>query len=366
MNAQKAVSGGTPDDLTLVVGGRQLSGWTSVRLTRSVERVPSTFELSLTERYPGEADALLVQPGDGCAVLLGADLVLTGYVDRFVPSIDGRSHSIMVTGRSRVCDLVDCSAVWPGGQISGASALAVAQRLAEPYGITVTSTAPPGRTIQQFNLMLGETCYEVIERICRYSQLLAYDLPDGNLVLAQTGTTSAASGFKQGVNVQRASAAYSMDEKYSKYVVVLQALDVLGDAGDGGNMAAETTDPTVPRFRELILISDQAEGGQQIARQRADWEKARRYGRSMRVSIETDSWRDAAGVLYTPNTLVPLDLPVLKTTPVQPWVIGEVSYRRDESGTAAELVLMPPAAFQPQPTLLLPFPFADVAAGIAR
>ncbi len=357
------VSPETLDDLTLVVGGRQLSGWTSVRLTRSVERVPSTFELSLTERYPGEADALLVQPGDGCTVLLGADLVLTGYVDRFVPSIDGRSHSIMVMGRSRVCDLVDCSAVWPGGQISGASALAVAQRLAQPYGITVTSTAPPGRTIPQFNLMLGETCYEVIERICRYSQLLAYDLPDGNLVLAQTGTMSAASGFQQGINVQRASAAYSMDEKYSKYVVVLQALDVLGDAGDGGNQAAVYIDPTVSRFRELILVSDQADGGQLIAGARARWEAARRYGRSMRVTLETDSWRDADGVLYAPNTLVPLDLPVLKTTPGELWVVSEVSYRRDEGGTAAELVLMPPEAFQPQPTLLLPFMMMDVLAG---
>ena len=51
-------------------------------------------------------------------------------------------------------------------------------------------------------------------------------------------------------------------------------------------------------------------------------------------------------------------LPSLKLAKAS-WVIGEVSYRRDaEDGTTADLVLMPPAAFLPEPVVLQPI-FAD-------
>jgi prophage tail gpP-like protein len=55
-----------PDDVTLVIDGRALGGWESVRITRGIERCPSDFELQMTERYPDEVDALLVKPGDTC------------------------------------------------------------------------------------------------------------------------------------------------------------------------------------------------------------------------------------------------------------------------------------------------------------
>lgn len=49
-----------PDDtLSITVGGLILSGWQQVRLTRGIERFPSDFSISLTERYPGA----MAEPG---------------------------------------------------------------------------------------------------------------------------------------------------------------------------------------------------------------------------------------------------------------------------------------------------------------
>lgn len=350
------------DDLTLVAGGRALSGWTSTRVTRGVERVPSDFDIEMTSRYPGEVDSIVVQPGDAARVYLGTDLVLTGYVDRYTPEINRNQHSIRVTGRSKCEDIVDCSAEWPGGQISGTDALDIAQKLASPYGISVSSIGPQGPRIPQFNLILGETAYEIIERVCRYSALLAYDQPDGNLLLAQAGTEQAASGIDEGVNVQRASLAYSMDERYSEYYVYLQSMDTLNDLGDGGNLAAHVNDDTVPRHRRLDIISEQGGGGLAVAIKRANWERSRRYGRSQALRVEVDSWRDAAGTLWTPNTLIPVELPHMKATG-KVWAIGEVTYHLDEQGTWAELVIMPKEAFLPEPVLLLPF-YLDVPPGM--
>jgi prophage tail gpP-like protein len=294
-------------------------------------------------------------------VLIGNDLVITGYVDVFAPSIAASQHSIRVTGRGKCQDLVDCSAEWPNSQISGSSVLGIAQKLAQPYGITVSSAGDAGASIPQFNIMLGETAFEIIEQICRYRALLAYDLPDGNLFLSQVGSKQAASGFTQGQNVQAARSVFRMDQRFSEYDAFIQSMDVLSDLGSGGNLLGKAFDPNVPRHRKKIIICESGGGGADIALQRARWEAARRAGRAEAVTLTTDSWRDSAGALWTPNTLVPVSLPTLKLENEQ-LIIGEVTYRLDQGGTTAELVLMPPAAYLPQPILLQPT-FADVPPG---
>ncbi len=354
------------DDLTLRIGGADIQGWQQIRVTRGVERVPSDFEIVMTERFPGELHAVSVVPGAACQVLLGDDVVITGYVDRFAPGISASGHQVRVSGRGKCCDLVDCSAEWPGGQINGTSALDIATKLAAPYGISV-ALAPgvdPGPAIPQFNLILGETAWELIERVCRYAALLAYELPDGSLLLNQVGTQAQASGFAQGQNVQAASIQYGMDMRYSDYVSFIQSMETLGDLGPGGvdgNQIVRITDPTVTRHRQLDIIAEAGAGGIQIAAVRAQWEMARRWGRSFVCRLTADSWRDSAGALWQPNMLAPLDLPILKTAGVQ-WIIGEVSFVLGRDGTTADLTLMPAAAFDPQPTLLQPMWLMELGA----
>jgi prophage tail gpP-like protein len=350
------------DELTLSVGGRDLTGWTEVRVTRGIERCPSDFDIRLTERYPGEAEAFVVQDGDACVVKLGDDVVLTGYVDRPVYSISPAQHAVTIVGRNKCEDLVDCSAEWPGGQISGADALGIAQKLAAPYGITVSAPGSKGVQVQQFNLMIGETAWEIIERVCRYGALLAYDQPDGNLLLAQAGSVVAASGFTEGQNVQFAAMTFSADQRFSDYQCFQQSMDVLGDIGEGGNLLATAKDPGVRRHRLRMIISESPGGGQDFAQRRVTWEANRRIGRAAQINLVTDSWRDAAGALWAPNTLVPLALPSLKCGSEDEkvvWLITEVSYRRDSAGTSCALTIMRPEAFLPLPIIQLPT-FADV------
>ncbi len=340
--------------VSLVIKGQSFGGWQSVRVTRGIERCPSDFELTVTEKYPGQASQIDIRPFDSCQVKIGGDLVLTGWVDRYGGSINPGSHTIRVQGRSLCEDLVDCSADIHGAQLSGASALSLAQQLAAPYNVKVSSLAGPGPAIPQFNVALGETPYEIIERIARYSALLAYDGADGNLILAQAGGGgSMASGFSQGVNIQAADVTYSGDERFSDYVAVMMSIDKLTDIGTAGNLLGDAKDPTMPRFRKKIIISEQFVNGQSIAIARANWELARRLGRSQAIRVTCDSWRDSAGKLWEPNAFATVSAPLLKLQPKVPWVIGEVSYVIDlERGTVADLLLMPKEAFLPEPNVL--------------
>ena len=343
------------DDVTVTVAGVALSGWTDVRITRRIDGCPNDFDVGLTERYPGEAAAFLVHPGETCTVAIGADVCITGYIDRFVRSYDRNAHNLTITGRGKTQDLVDCSAVWPGGQIVGTNAQDVASKLAGVYGITVTTLGDNlGPSIPQLNLVHGETSWDIIERTCRYAGLLAYEATDGNLVLANSQDIPASSGFTEGVNVQRARVTSSMDQRFSQVDTYLMSMDTLDDTGQGGNLKATATDPNVPRFRKLDVIAEAGGGGLDVAIKRGLWEVARRFGRSFVVQVTCDTWRDSAGVLWTPNTVAPVALPALKFVE-STLLIGQVEYRRNGAeGTTTTVTLMPPEAFQPQPILLQP------------
>lgn len=362
------MSAAVVDDLIIEVNGQKVQGWESVRVTRGIERVPADFEIKMTERFPGELAPMVIDAGDACVVYLGADRVITGYVDAVMPAIRGTTHEVMVRGRSKSADLVDCAAEWPGGQIQGTSALDVTKKLAAPYGVTVRAlTEDLGPQIPQFTLILGETAFEIIERTCRYARLLAYDDTNGDLLLNQVSETRAASGFEEGVNVEAASAMQRMDIRYSEYVAYLVSIDNFNDfaqtqgIGDP-NQLQVVADVGVPRYRRMVLIAEAVSEGDIVVRERAFWEAARRKGRARPVHITTDSWRDKSGALYTPNTQATVHLPTLKVVN-ETMTISEVTYVRDETGTHASIVLMPPDTFIPAPVVLYKFGLQEIKPG---
>ena len=135
-----------PDDLTLTLGGTAISGWTEIRVTRGIERCPNDFDIALTDLFPGDAGKIVVQAGDACTVHLGADLVITGYVDAVESELDDGAHSIHVSGRGSCQDIVDCSAERPTGAkplgSTNSAALRVPTARAPSLAVKVTLVGP--------------------------------------------------------------------------------------------------------------------------------------------------------------------------------------------------------------------------------
>lgn len=354
-------------ELVLELNNALISGWQQIRVTRGIERCPSDFEIALTEKFPGSAAEVFVAAGQTCRVRIGKDLVLSGYVDRYGSTIAADSHTVTIKGRSACEDIVDSSVVWRNFVINSTNLPDVARKLCRPFGVSVSALAGNGPTIPQLTLNLGETPYQVIERIARYAAMLVYDDIQGNLVLNTVGAEKMASGFVQGQNVLSASVEFGLDQRYSEYHGYVMSTDSLADFGGAdsydGNLKAHVVDPGMkaltrldgaPRQRVLSVITEQPDQQSFFVIRRAKWEMARRYGRSQAVRIEDDSWRDSTGRLWEPNHRAPLNIPACKLVD-QEWVIGEVSYIRDDRGTRADLVLMPPQAFDPEPAILNPF-----------
>jgi prophage tail gpP-like protein len=344
------------DDVSIVIGSTQLAGWQSVNIVRSCEAFPNSFALTATEEYPYDASRIIAEPGKGvCKVYIGGDLLITGYVDRYAISTRPGAHDVMITGRGLCEDLVDCSADLInspdtiGGMINASDALDLATKLAKPFGITVKLVGDDkGKSIPLFQVALGETPYEIIERVARYAGFLVYEDEAGNVVLDRVGTTKMASGFSMPGNIETASSMMSLDQRFSDYTVVWMSVNQYADVSNKGFQRAHVVDEHMPRYRPKIIVSEQTTPDFEVGEARANWELARRIGRSQAIELSCDAWRDSDGKLWQPNRLAPIAAAAHKIGGVK-WIIGTAVFRKDQSGTHADLTLMPPDAYKPQP-----------------
>jgi prophage tail gpP-like protein len=347
------------DIVTIIANNQSITGWQEISITRSIESFPSSFNLGFTEYYPNVKE-IIITPGTAASVKIGNDLILTGYIDQYNSNITAESHDVRINGRSKCEDLIDCSALFSESvQAAGQNITELATMLAKPFGITVKNFSDDGPGIPSITINLGETPYEIIEKIARWIGLLVYDDVNGNLVLSRVGLKTMAGGFSQGTNIQSASGRFQVDQRFTDYYVVWQSVDTQADINNNSNTHGHATDEYMKglgRVRPHYIVSSLTDAtlgaGFDLGQRIADWENNRRIGRSQSITLVTDTWRDKSGALWEPNSLIYVDVPKIKIAD-KTWVIATVTYKRNlDSGTTAELILMPPLAFSIEPSSL--------------
>ena len=333
----------------LLVNGLAYEGWTSISVKRSLRDAAARFELGLTDKWPGRSESWPLAPGDKAEIWLDDEKVLTGFIDTLEPDISEVAHGVRVTGRSRTADLVDCAALVKGGQFQNYDLAAIARALAAPFGIDVSAEAPTGAAFADVQINPGETCFAVIERLCRLRALLASDTRDGHLRLTRAGAGGAgrASGLVYGTNIVSARASLSHARRFSDYIVKGQQA---GSDDIDGPRAAQPSgtvkDAAVTRYRPKLILAEAPGGGADMT-QRAIWDQRIDAAESLEVSVAVRGWRDENGVLWDAGQICPVSIAPLGID--QDLLIVDVEWRKDESGSASVMTLLPPEALTPEP-----------------
>ncbi|QCO07540.1 phage baseplate assembly protein [Azospirillum argentinense] len=348
----------------LLVNGTDFGGWKSVRIAAGLDRQARDFELSVTDRWPGSDVPRRIAPGDACQVFIGADLVLTGYVDATPISYDAGTVTVGVKGRSKTADLVDCSAIHEPGQFKGRKVDQVAAELAAPYGVAVVVAVDTGAPIADHQVQQGESVFESIDRMLKLRALLSTDDAEGRLVLTRAATARAATDLVVGENILTGSADLDCKDRFSEYRIKGQRTadgaagdDEDGDDEDGGpdigallgaaaptsQVVAVQADTAIRRRRVLVIVADgQPDGG--TARERARWEAAHRAGKSFEATYTVQGWRQGDGRLWVPNALVRVRDPVIGFD--VDMLVSAVSYSLSEAGSVTTLTVAPQAAYE--------------------
>ncbi|MBB2157193.1 phage tail protein [Gluconacetobacter diazotrophicus] len=341
-------TGNVQNEAALAVRGVKITGWTEVQIRCGVEIMPWSADLIATEWQPGRATEVTVNEGDACQILIGSDPVITGYVTTVNREMTPDSHTIHVAVASKSIDLVESAAEIATYQLNSMNALAIIRKLAATAGISVYPVNGAGNVdIQIFSIILSETAYEAIERVCRLANCLFYDRPDGNITLAPVGTRIVPSAFAQGRNVEAARVRASQAGRFASIQAIIQTPLVLTQPPTSSDYVDQFTALTRPvsavaydrgitntrPWRKMLLpIESGDDANYDYAKRRVQWESNRRYGRSQVIELTCDSWRDSSGALWSPNTVAQVSLPALKRDGIE-WLIVELVFRRDEGGT---------------------------------
>ncbi len=333
-----------PDELRLTVNGLEYGGWESVLVQRSIENAAGSFEISVSERWPGQPADRPIRPGSRCSVRLGADLVITGYVDGVSKAIEAGSHSVSVRGRDAVGDLIDCSPPPEPGEWLNLTVLDIAQQIATPFGISVTSDVSVGEPFLKASLNPGQTAFGLIGALCNYRALLPVSTGDGNLLLTRAGTARAPSALREGENIEAAVLRLSWEDRFSEYNVRGQSQGTAQIEGIAASQASATAlDSEVSRHRPLTVVPGLGISSRE-AQERASWESTSRAGRSSYAEIVVTGWRDAAGRLWPLNSLVSVLSPTLGLS--REMLIVGIENRLDAGGQTTRLLLARLDAFQ--------------------
>lgn len=349
----------------LTQDGLSLTGWKSVRITRSIEFGTSSFDLACS------ADAntlkLLSKEGAPIKVSIGDDVVLTGYVETIESIMTARTHDVRISGRGKLADLIDCSC-----RIDKINAntrlLELCTTIAQPYSVKVMVADDATRKLLDLLPVLPrqlvsitETAWEVIERYARYCGVLVYEGAAGELVIATAGTQEGDSGVALGGNIEAIVCTKTTLGTFSTFNAVLSAYSMGVDDEGIANLPVVTVlaKSTTGRLRPTYFVSEQSATDRQFVEKRVNWMASRSYGRSRRVRVMADNWRDADGVPWTPNINYPVSAGAVGVPDGTMLLLAEVSYILNENGTHAELVFGPRQGFLPEPVALDTLPMDE-------
>lgn len=326
----------------LKVNGAIFGGWKQVEIKTGIEQIAGTFQLQVSERWPGQDAPSPILPGYPCEVLLDGNPVVTGYIDGTEPGYDDQTHDISVSGRDKTGDLVDCSAIYKTGQWKNRRLDQIAADVCGPFNIKVKALVDVGASFPSFNIQEGERAFETLDRAARMRAVLLVSDGLGSLLITRAGRERVATDLAEGVNIKRARGKFDWKERFSHYVVKGQHRGTdNGSPGDAAGPGGDATDTVVDRYRPIVVLAED-QGHIATLKQRAEWEKNVRIGRANRATVTVQGWKHAAG-LWRPNYLVRLRSPLLYAD--LDLLIAAVTYKLDSSGTTTELELCRPEAF---------------------
>ncbi|MEJ1358353.1 MAG: hypothetical protein RPU91_07690 [Candidatus Sedimenticola sp. (ex Thyasira tokunagai)] len=338
-------------DVRLETNGIKYGGWKEIRIQRGISHISGRFELVHTEKWSGQDTPRPIRQGAACRVSIDDETVITGHVDEANPEYSSHSHGITAKGRDATADLVDCSA--PSFQWKGQTLLQGAEKLCQPFGISVQAATDIGPTFAAIENNEGETVFDVLARAARIRGLLLMSDGKGGLLITRAGTQRAAGKLKLGDNIKAAEGHFSHRNRFSEYKIKGQNPgNAFGDAAQAYQVMATVTDKAIKRHRPMTMVADDPVDAA-AAKTRATWQRNVNAGQSQSVTYTVQGWRDQGGALWSPNFLIPVDDDYMGIN--QEMLITTVALVFDDKGKRAELTVMLPEAFDlvelPEPTV---------------
>lgn len=343
---------GTGEIVSLVVGGKALQGFQGVHITRSAEAAAISFSLRATNpSWTEDAKAVrrggLVEiratPDEDLGSRGGGDLFCTGYVDEYEAETGkGQHREVGIAGRSKAGDAIDCPpAKHKTGLVKDKDLLGVAREFDE-FGIGFFTDQTLAK-IPMVQHVPGQPFFVTLEREARREALLLTGQPDGRVKITRAGGKRHAGALVEG-EAPVTSIKLRLSIKHKRSHIHVRGQKATGTDKDSLSQEETEEDDSVDRYRPEVLFNEGSDTSKEL-RRRATWQKLRRSGSGISVSVCVASWRDEAGLPWQPGHLIPVRMPSDEID--QDLAIASVTFNQvvgegEGAGTWADLTLVDP------------------------
>lgn len=322
------------------VGGDIFTSWERVAVRAAFDEACRSFNLKAANEIGAAATHATFALGVELKIFANDDLLLDGYVDRRRPKLGEDETEIIITGRSKSCDLVDCSAVHDSGDFENLTPLDIGNAIATGIAARFETDQRLDK-ITRYHLAQGKTVFAVVEELCREQSKTLTGTAAGNVLITKAGTKRHAGGLYEGGNIIEAEADHNASNRHSKYMVRGQR--PIGHGVDALEIEAIANDSKVRRFRPLIIVQKE-DTSKTRAKGRAGTRRDRAAGNALRCDVTVQGFRDQAGEIFDPGLLIWTESPTLGIA--QDMLIESADFSQSsKSGSLASLGLVDPRAY---------------------
>lgn len=324
-----------PDDVRLVVEGREITGWTGATISQDLDQVADGFsvEAPFDPERMDLRDAFRPFGYQPLQLYLGDDLVLTGRVDKIVSSVMSDNRLLTLTGRSLTGAIADCSIDGPL-EFNYKFLADVAIHLCAPFGITVQW--PNNRPIEMARAEYGQTVYDLLRSLAAPANLMLHSTAKGELEIywgRALKEVAASAALVEGESpLLSVKASFDGSRRYSKYKAASQFA--------GNNRVGVVTDAAISIIRPyLAAVGDMDEDPRKTAARR----RTEAFAESLQVAATVTGWRGPDGQLWRKKQAVTLKAPsAMLYREAKYSVIGATMRIDEKQGKVTDLRLVLP------------------------
>ena len=343
--------------------GKTFSMWKEATIKKSMLEICPTFWLYTTDFSRGDLSQWEYKLGDECTIEICGKVVITGYIEDVIArTTKNGGNFIEISGREKICDLIDCSYNGDSKEWKNQNVGTLIQNICRFFSIDVFSEqAVEGRLreiVPMFSVSDGTTAIDHIVRLCNSVGVLPISKGDGKLTLAEgTKTVFATDKIDRAANILETHVRLSNKKRFSEYTYRGQGKNNEdGTISDWTQCTGKFSDSLIKRERPfsgfIFLLANS--GKCEMA---AKWKAHIAAGLSRIVLYTIPSWDQSDGTLWEINNLISVKDSVYKISDTK--LIIEVEYLLTENSIKTIITVADKNTFSTASSLDIKFPGID-------
>lgn len=332
-----------PDEVALLIDGTRYRYWSAMSIERTLDSI-DTIDI----KAPFDADVPdfrgAFQPFSykAMSVMVGGSTLFTGTMVNVDPTMTENETTVTVSGYAKCGVLADVNP--PASalplEFNKVTLETIATQLCEPFGVSVEFVDSAGDPFERVACDPSRKILEFLIELAQQRGLIMSNDSEGGLVFGKpTYDEPPVAILAQGQSPVTSVTPRFSPQNYFSHITGLES----SEAGKKGGQFTVKNPHVTEGVRPLnFSVTDTDGPNVQVA---TEAKAGRMIGNMAAYTVELSTWRDSAGNLWQPGTLVTLTAPDAMIYNEYKFIIRAVTLDRDRESSTATLELAMPSAF---------------------